>query len=92
MCGEESIELREIKRAKRNTMKPNTEENENMDIDEDLHSRQLAVYGRETMRKMASANVLICGMNGLGAEVGTCVHQRVKRAFDSWLLRKDTRS
>ncbi|CAN6467402.1 unnamed protein product [Victoria cruziana] len=39
------------------------------DIDEDLHSRQLAVYGRETMRRLAASNVLISGMQGLGAEV-----------------------
>ena len=41
-----------------------------MDIDEDLHSRQLAVYGRESMRRMAGAKVLIIGLKGLGAEVG----------------------
>lgn len=40
------------------------------DIDEDLHSRQLAVYGRETMRKLFASNVLISGMQGLGAEIG----------------------
>ncbi|MCL7047795.1 hypothetical protein MKW94_003588 [Papaver nudicaule] len=39
------------------------------DIDEDLYSRQLAVYGRETMRRLFGANVLISGMNGLGAEI-----------------------
>ena len=39
-------------------------------IDEDLHSRQLAVYGRETMRKMFSSSVLISGLNGLGVEIG----------------------
>lgn len=44
----------------------------NSDIDEDLHSRQLAVYGRETMRKLFAANVLISGMQGLGAEIGIC--------------------
>lgn len=43
---------------------------EKMDIDEDLHSRQLAVYGRETMRKLFQSNVLVSGINGLGAEVG----------------------
>ncbi len=43
------------------------------EIDEDLHSRQLAVYGRESMRKMAASNVLICGATGLGVEVGTCL-------------------
>ena len=40
------------------------------EIDEDLHSRQLAVYGRSAMRRMALANVLIVGANGLGVEAG----------------------
>lgn len=40
------------------------------DIDEDLHSRQLAVYGRETMRRLFASNVLVSGMHGLGAEIG----------------------
>uniref|UniRef100_A0A1D1XWH0 E1 ubiquitin-activating enzyme n=1 Tax=Anthurium amnicola TaxID=1678845 RepID=A0A1D1XWH0_9ARAE len=39
------------------------------EIDEDLHSRQLAVYGRETMRRLFASNVLISGINGLGAEI-----------------------
>ncbi|CAI8596979.1 unnamed protein product [Vicia faba] len=39
------------------------------DIDEDLHSRQLAVYGRETMRRLFGARVLVSGMQGLGAEI-----------------------
>ncbi|XP_010937922.1 ubiquitin-activating enzyme E1 1 isoform X2 [Elaeis guineensis] len=39
------------------------------DIDEDLHSRQLAVYGRETMRRLFASSVLISGLNGLGAEI-----------------------
>lgn len=39
-------------------------------IDEDLHSRQLAVYGREAMGRLAGANVLISGLRGLGVEVG----------------------
>jgi len=39
-------------------------------IDEDLHSRQLAVYGRESMRRMAGTTVLISGLGGLGAETG----------------------
>ncbi|GJP35185.1 hypothetical protein CLOM_g19695 [Closterium sp. NIES-68] len=38
-------------------------------IDEDLHSRQLAVYGRETMKRMFGAKVLISGLNGLGVEI-----------------------
>ncbi|KAK4274841.1 hypothetical protein QN277_018011 [Acacia crassicarpa] len=39
------------------------------DIDEDLHSRQLAVYGRDTMRKLFASNVLVSGMQGLGVEI-----------------------
>ncbi|XP_057433289.1 ubiquitin-activating enzyme E1 1-like isoform X2 [Lotus japonicus] len=39
------------------------------DIDEDLHSRQLAVYGRETMRRLFGSSVLISGMQGLGVEI-----------------------
>jgi ubiquitin-activating enzyme E1 len=42
-----------------------------MEIDEDLHSRQLAVYGRETMRRLFGSNVLVSGMQGRGAEIGT---------------------
>ena len=42
------------------------------EIDEDLHSRQLAVYGREAMRRLFASNVLISGLNGLGAEIGAC--------------------
>lgn len=41
----------------------------NHDIDEDLHSRQLAVYGRETMRRLFASNILVSGMQGLGAEI-----------------------
>lgn len=41
-----------------------------VEIDEDLHSRQLAVYGRETMRRLFASNVLISGLQGLGAEIG----------------------
>ncbi|KAG1679642.1 hypothetical protein FOA52_006159 [Chlamydomonas sp. UWO 241] len=40
-----------------------------VEIDENLHSRQLAVYGREAMRRMAGAAVLISGLNGLGVEI-----------------------
>ena len=40
-------------------------------IDEDLHSRQLAVYGRETMRRLFASDVLVSGLNGLGAEIGS---------------------
>ncbi|RZB69845.1 Ubiquitin-activating enzyme E1 2 isoform A [Glycine soja] len=39
------------------------------EIDEDLHSRQLAVYGRETMRRLFASSVLVSGMQGLGVEI-----------------------
>eukprot|EP00879_Flechtneria_rotunda_P011893 GHRR01012422.1.p1 GENE.GHRR01012422.1~~GHRR01012422.1.p1 ORF type:complete len:887 (+),score=280.88 GHRR01012422.1:1076-3736(+) len=38
-------------------------------IDENLHSRQLAVYGREVMRRMAGSSVLVSGANGVGVEI-----------------------
>ncbi|KAD3067633.1 hypothetical protein E3N88_35513 [Mikania micrantha] len=44
-------------------------ESNHSDIDEDLHSRQLAVYGRETMRRLFASNILVSGMQGLGAEI-----------------------
>ncbi|XP_020583193.1 ubiquitin-activating enzyme E1 2-like [Phalaenopsis equestris] len=40
-----------------------------VEIDEDLHSRQLAVYGRETMRRLFASNVLVSGLQGLGVEI-----------------------
>lgn len=39
------------------------------DIDEGLYSRQLYVLGHEAMRRMATSDVLICGLGGLGVEV-----------------------
>lgn len=56
---------------KRAKMEPGQQENGGgVEIDENLHSRQLAVYGREAMKRMAGASVLIAGANGLGVEVG----------------------
>ncbi|KAK6943192.1 THIF-type NAD/FAD binding fold [Dillenia turbinata] len=46
-----------------------------VEIDEDLHSRQLAVYGRETMRRLFCANILISGMQGLGVEIGMLIRR-----------------
>lgn len=40
-----------------------------VEIDENLHSRQLAVYGREAMKRMATSSILISGANGLGVEI-----------------------
>ncbi|XP_025206612.1 ubiquitin-like modifier-activating enzyme 1 [Melanaphis sacchari] len=39
------------------------------EIDEGLYSRQLYVLGHEAMRKMATSDVLISGLGGLGVEV-----------------------
>lgn len=39
-----------------------------MDIDESLYSRQLYVMGHAAMKKMATSDVLIVGLNGLGVE------------------------
>lgn len=39
------------------------------DIDEGLYSRQLYVLGHEAMRRMATTDVLICGLGGLGVEI-----------------------
>ncbi|KAF9468864.1 ubiquitin activating enzyme [Collybia nuda] len=38
-------------------------------IDEGLYSRQLYVLGHEAMKRMAVSNVLIVGLQGLGAEI-----------------------
>ncbi|KAI0068882.1 ubiquitin activating enzyme [Artomyces pyxidatus] len=38
-------------------------------IDEGLYSRQLYVLGHEAMKRMAASNVLIVGLDGLGAEI-----------------------
>lgn len=40
------------------------------DIDEGLYSRQLYVMGREGQARMASSDVLVVGLNGLGVEIG----------------------
>ncbi len=42
---------------------------DDVDIDEGLYSRQLYVLGRRAMKKLTHADVLISGMNGLGAEI-----------------------
>jgi len=53
------------------------------EIDEDLHSRQLAVYGRETMKRLFASNVLVSGLQGLGAEIGmSCLINLLLFNFD----------
>lgn len=39
------------------------------DIDEGLYSRQLYVLGRDAMRRVSGADVLVSGMGGVGVEV-----------------------
>lgn len=54
-----------------------------MSLDEDLHSRQIAVYGREAMTTLGTARILISGLNGLGVEIGAplaCSHAPVAPA------------
>uniref|UniRef100_A0A069DXS0 E1 ubiquitin-activating enzyme n=1 Tax=Panstrongylus megistus TaxID=65343 RepID=A0A069DXS0_9HEMI len=41
----------------------------NQDIDEGLYSRQLYVLGHDAMRRMATSDVLISGLGGLGVEI-----------------------
>lgn len=67
-----------------------------VEIDEDLHSRQLAVYGRETMRRLLGANVLVSGLKGLGVEVGIILNPSILnqyvRCCDFTAHRKENRS
>ena len=54
-----------------------------VELDEDLHSRQLAVYGREAMRRMVGASILVSGLRGLGVEVGKSLYSFLHEHF-SW--------
>ncbi|CAH8550043.1 unnamed protein product [Schistosoma rodhaini] len=40
-----------------------------LDLDESLYSRQLYVYGAEGMRRMATTDILVIGLEGLGLEI-----------------------
>lgn len=46
-----------------------TSQETNSEIDESLYSRQLYVLGHDAMRRMASSDVLISGLGGLGVEI-----------------------
>ena len=48
-----------------------TEKLQNAEIDESLYSRQLYVLGHEAMKRMSASHVLIAGLRGLGAEIGS---------------------
>ncbi|XP_018321472.1 ubiquitin-like modifier-activating enzyme 1 isoform X2 [Agrilus planipennis] len=52
-----------------NDMANNGPSSSTQDIDEGLYSRQLYVLGHDAMRRMASSDVLISGMGGLGVEI-----------------------
>ena len=41
----------------------------NEKFDANFYSRQLGVYGLETMKKIIKLNILIYGMRGLGIEI-----------------------
>ena len=42
-------------------------------IDYGLYSRQLYVIGREAQKRMMTSNVLLCGVKGLGVEIGITI-------------------
>lgn len=46
-----------------------TEDQMSAEIDDSLYSRQLYVLGHDAMRQMASSDILISGLKGLGVEV-----------------------
>jgi ubiquitin-activating enzyme E1 len=53
-----------------NGVKPEDQQNgPGTKIDEGLYSRQLYVMGREAMERMATSNILISGLGGLGVEI-----------------------
>ena len=75
MSGSKTISARPAASSAPPAKKMKLEDGPNIvdgELDEDLHSRQIAVYGRESMRRMAAARVLVTGLKGLGAEVGVC--------------------
>ena len=43
--------------------------NQNEGIDTNLYSRQLCLYGFETMKKIMKLNIFIYGIKGLGVEI-----------------------
>ena len=44
-------------------------ENDKENLVSDLYSRQVGLYGLETMKKIMKLNILIYGMRGLGVEI-----------------------
>jgi hypothetical protein len=50
-------------------------------LDLGLYSRQVYVLGLETMKKLAETNVLICGVKGLGLEIGTLFFSSLLRLY-----------
>ena len=56
-------------------------------VDESLYSRQLYVFGHEAQKRMASTNVLLVGLKGLGAEIGASLLRSVIRCVLHTLTR-----
>ena len=44
-------------------------DNEDINIDYNLYSRQIGTYGIKTMKKLINLKILILGLKGLGVEV-----------------------
>ncbi|CAO1630239.1 unnamed protein product [Sympodiomycopsis kandeliae] len=53
-------------------------------IDEGLYSRQLYVLGHDAMRRMASSNVLIAGLRGLGVEIAKNIALAGVKSVNIW--------
>lgn len=57
-----------------------------VELDKDLYSRQLYVLGEDAMKKMASSNVLVSGLSGLGVELGTILSHRSNGCLSSTFI------
>jgi hypothetical protein len=55
-------------------MSTSNNNNDHMEVDEKLYSRQLYVLGVDAMKRMQQSNVLIAGLSGLGVEIGMFHH------------------
>jgi hypothetical protein len=47
--------------------------------EEALYSRQLYVIGRDAMKKVLSARILLCGLGGAGIEIGCLANKQKKK-------------
>ncbi|PWN30586.1 ubiquitin-activating enzyme E1 [Jaminaea rosea] len=53
-------------------------------IDEGLYSRQLYVLGHDAMKRMATSNILIAGMKGLGVEIAKNICLAGVKSVNIW--------